>query len=193
VTGTRPDRERDREAEAERAADAAFDGPGGSDEAAPDEAAPDEAGDSDTAADEAADKAARARRRWTRFVVMGGVFAIGAVMIYPTVPREQDLRLHFGSGSSRVVRATARVARVVAPEDERASGREGNAWERETTWSFANGAPPSITWSFELPNGAADVEVEVTTQLGGASRTTRIELKGGETKVELAELMRALD
>ena len=126
------------------------------------------------------ERAANARRRLIRMGVIGAVFAIGAAFVLPNAPRSQRVRIHFGGGSSRVVRATARV------------GRDG-VWDRETTWRFESGAPPSLAWSFELPNGSANVEVEVASAARIASRTVQVELSGGETSVELAPAMSGLE
>ncbi len=136
------------------------------------------------ATEHATERDAARRRRWTRLAVMGGVFAIGAAMILPEVPREQRVRLHLGAGSSRVVKATARVAQV--------KGRAGPTWDRETTWQFPSGAPPSVGWTFELPNGAAEVEVELVSAADSVAKTTRVELGGDEANVELVEALRAL-
>lgn len=146
---------------------------------------PPQAGGSPDEAPRATDEQVAARRRrWTRIGVMGFVFAVGAAMILPEVPREQRVRLHLGAGSSQVVKATARVAQV--------KGRSGATWDRETTWQFPSGAPPSLAWTFELPNGAADVEVELVTKADAVAKTTRVELGGEDANVELVEAMRAL-
>ena len=78
--------------------------------------------------------------------------------------------------------ATARVARNVT-----------SGWERETTWRFDHGAPPSISWKFELPNGAAEVEVELVSALSITNRSTKVDLQGAETSVELSEALRGLE
>jgi hypothetical protein len=113
--------------------------------------------------------------------VFGGFLGVAAALIVPTVPREQNLRLHLGAGSSRVVRATARITRDPS-----------GGWDRETTLRFDNGAPPSIVWRFELPHGKAEVEVELASNAAVSSQRTKIELKGEETSVELSEAMRGL-
>jgi len=121
----------------------------------------------------------KARARLIRIAVFAVVAAVGAWFILPKAPHEQNLRLHLGSGSSRVVRATARVGR-------------GGAWDRETTWTFEHGAPPAIAWKFELPNGKADVEVELASSASIVGTKTNVQLGGGETNVELSETMRGL-
>ncbi len=122
------------------------------------------------------------RRRWLRFAVFGGFLGIAAAIVVPTVPRDQQLRLHLGPGSSRVTRATARITRDAA-----------GGWDRETTWQFAHGAPPSLTWKFELPNGSADVEVELASAVAVTSRRARVDLHGEEQSVELSEALRGLE
>ena len=67
-----------------------------------------------------------------------------------------------------------------------------SGWDRETTWRFDNGAPPSVVWKFELPNGNAEIEVELASAAMISSQRTKIELKGEETSVELADAMRGL-
>ena len=111
---------------------------------------------------------------------MGAVFAIGAWFVLPKAPHEQRVRLHLGSGSTRVVRATARI------------GHPG-AWDRETTWRFDHGAPPAIAWSFELPNGSAEIEVELATTASIVDRKAKVDLSGKETSVELSDAMRGLE
>lgn len=121
------------------------------------------------------------RRRWLRFAVFGAFAGVAAALVVPTVPRAQRLRLHLGAGSSKVVRATARITRDLAA-----------GWDRETTWSFSNGAPPSVAWSFDLPNGAAEVEVELASAASIASHKAKVDLHGHETSVELSDAMRGL-
>jgi hypothetical protein len=121
------------------------------------------------------------RRRWLRLGVFGAILGVAAALVLPAVPRDQSVRLHLGPGSSKVVRATARVTRDMA-----------SGWDRETTWRFDNGAPPSIVWRFELPNGKADVEVELASSGAVSSQHAKVEFKGEETSVELAEAMRGL-
>jgi hypothetical protein len=122
-----------------------------------------------------------ARRRLIRLAVFGVVAAIAGLVVWPKVPRAQEVRLHFGIGASRVVSATARV------------GHAG-AWDREKTWRFdaSTGAPSSLVWSFELPNGEADVEVEVSSAVAIAQQTVHVDLEGGETNVELEPTLRSL-
>lgn len=122
------------------------------------------------------------RRRWLRFAVFGAFLGVAGAIVLPTVPRDQQLRLHLGPGSTRVTRATARITRDLA-----------GGWDRETTWRFDHGAPPSITWKFELPNGGADVEVELASALAVTSRRARVELSGEEQSVELSEALRGLE
>ncbi len=123
------------------------------------------------------------RRRFKRLAVFGGVVLIFAAVVLPKVPREQRMRIHFGVGSSRIVRATARVATVP---------HSASDWDHETTWPFRNGAPPAITWPFELPNGAADVQVEVETKTEIATQDVKVDLAGVEVTVELADAMKRL-
>lgn len=129
---------------------------------------------------EADERVLAQRRKWLRLGVFGAIVGVAAALILPTIPREQRLRLHLGSGSSRVVRIDARV------------GRDGG-WERVSTWRFERGAPPSVNWTFDLPNGTADVEVDLMTATSTSSQRGRVELNAQETSVELAEAMRALD
>jgi hypothetical protein len=105
---------------------------------------------------------------------------VAALVLWPKVPRSQQVRLHLGVGSSHVVAATARI------------GRDG-AWDRETTWRFDHGAPASVDWSFDMPNGPAQVEVELQSATSSEQRSIQIDLRGGESDVELAELTRGLD
>lgn len=124
------------------------------------------------------------RSRWARFGVIGAIIGIGAALVVPNVPRSQEVRLHLGPGSSRVVRMSARVG----------SGHAEGGWDRQTTWRFDRGAPPSVSWSFQLPHGEADVEVELSSALAAtASKRIHLELSGKETVVELAEAMRGLE
>lgn len=125
-----------------------------------------------------------ARRRWLRLGVFGAFLGVAAALVVPTVPRDQNVRLHLGAGSTKVVRATARITRDAA-----------SGWDRETTWRFdppTHSAPPSIVWRFELPNGNAEVEVELASNASIASQRAKVELKGEETTVELTEAMRGL-
>ena len=120
-----------------------------------------------------------ARRRLIRVAVFAVVGAIAGIVVWPNVPRAQEVRLHFGIGASRVVQATARV------------GHSG-AWDREKTWRFDHGAPSSLVWSFDLPNGEADVEVEVSSAQAIAQQSVHLDLRGGETNVELEPTLRSL-
>ncbi|MGZ5968760.1 MAG: hypothetical protein ACXWP4_13905, partial [Polyangiales bacterium] len=72
----------------------------------------------------------KSRRALLRLAVFGVVAIGAAVFVLPALPRAQHLRLHLGSGSSQLVKASARI------------GREG-AWDRVTSWRFDHGAPPS--------------------------------------------------
>jgi hypothetical protein len=121
----------------------------------------------------------KSRRMMLRIAVFATVAAIAAVFVYPAAPREQHLRLHLGSGSSLLVGASARIGR-------------GGAWDRATTWHFDAGAPPSIAWDFELPNGGADVEIELSTKSDSVTKKVHVELSGGDTTVELADAMKGL-
>jgi hypothetical protein len=123
-----------------------------------------------------------ARRRWLRWGVFGAFLGVATALVLPTVPRAQHLRLHLGSGSTKVVRATARIARDVAL-----------GWDRETTWRFDRGAPPSVAWDFELPNGTADVEVELASAASISSHRAKVDLAGKETSVELSEALRGME
>ncbi|MBI2388977.1 MAG: hypothetical protein HYV09_05100 [Deltaproteobacteria bacterium] len=129
------------------------------------------------------ERALAQRRKWLRLGVFGAIVGVAAALILPTIPRGQNLRLHLGSGSSRVIRVDARV------------GRDGGTpgWERETTWRFDRGAPPSVNWTFELPNGAADVEVELATPTRTVSKRVHVDLNAAETTLELQDTTRALD
>jgi hypothetical protein len=122
-----------------------------------------------------------ARRRWLRLGVFGAFSGIAAALVLPTVPREQHVRLHLGPGSTRVVAATARIARDVA-----------SGWDRETTWRFDRGAPPSVTWNFELPNGTADVEVELASAVSVTHQRAKLDLHGDEMTLELEASVRGL-
>jgi hypothetical protein len=121
----------------------------------------------------------KGRARLIRVAVFALVAAIAGIFVWPKVPRAQEMRLHLGIGASRVVQATARV------------GHAG-IWDREKTWRFDHGAPSSLVWSFELPNGEADVEVELSSAQAIAQRTAHVDLRGGETSIELEPTLRSL-
>jgi hypothetical protein len=120
------------------------------------------------------------RRKLVRPAVFAVVALVAGIVLFPKIPRTQQVRLHLGVGSSHVVAATARI------------GRDG-AWDRETTWRFDHGAPASVEWSFDLPNGPAEVEVELQSATSSEQRATQIDLRGGESNVELADLTRGLE
>lgn len=120
-----------------------------------------------------------ARSRWIRLAVFAAVFAVAAIFVLPAVPRAQHVRVHLGSGSTRVTSATARIG-------------HGGTWDRETSWRFDTGAPPSFEWDFELPNGTADVEIDLSTKDGAVSRKLQLDLRGGDATLELGEAMRGL-
>jgi hypothetical protein len=121
-----------------------------------------------------------------RFAVFGIVAAVAGVVVLPKVPREQQIRLHLGIGASNVLRATARVGH-----------RDGqSAWDREKTWTFDHGAPSSLAWSFDLPNGEADVEVELVSKTTVAQRVARVRFEGtssAEQSIELEPETRGLE
>jgi hypothetical protein len=121
----------------------------------------------------------RRRRRWMRIGLFLAFLATMGLFVMPRVPRSQHVRVHLGPGSSRVVRLTARVSR-------------GGALDRETAFRFERGAPPALGWDFELPNGGADVEVELVSAAGIAERTVHVDLAGEETTVEIADAVRTL-
>jgi hypothetical protein len=146
----------------------------------PDELA-DETAESDDPT-ERDDAPSRARRRWLRVGVFGAFVGVAAALVVPKVPRAQEVRLHLGPGSTRVVQATARITH-----------EPGSSWDRETRWRFTNGAPPSVQWAFELPNGDSEIEVELASSTSNVTRRVRLHLGGGETNVELAEAMRGLE
>lgn len=127
------------------------------------------------------DLGGRRRRRWLRLAVFGGFLGFAAVLVLPNVPRAQQVRLHLGAGSTKVTRATARV------------GRDPAGWDRETTWRFDHGAPPSVSWAFELPNGQAEIEVELASAVAITSTRTKVDLHGDETTVELSATLRGLE
>lgn len=161
----------------------------GDDARAPDAASDAPADDSsDGDADEPyvpSPRAVAARRRLLQVVGFAAVAVIGTYFILPAVSHAQRLRLHFGTGSSVLVRATARIGR-----DRRPNSRD--EWERVATWSFDAGAPASIVWSFELPNGTAELEVELSSASAFSQQAMKIELEGGDRDVELAEAMRGV-
>lgn len=121
----------------------------------------------------------KSRRLLLRAAVFGVVAIGAAVFVLPAVPRAQHVRLHLGSGSSQLTRASARV------------GKPG-AWDRVTSWRFEHGAPPAISWDFELPNGPQEIEVELVTAGDSVTKKLSVDLEGGETTVELQEAMRGL-
>ena len=120
------------------------------------------------------------RRKLIRPALFAVVALIAGIVLLPKVPRAQQVRLHLGVGSSHVVSATARI------------GRDG-AWDRETTWRFDHGAPPSVDWSFDLTNGPAQVEVELQSATSSGQRSVQLDLHGGESDVELADVTRGLE
>jgi hypothetical protein len=121
----------------------------------------------------------RRRRRWMRVGLFLAFLATMGLFVMPRVPKSQHVRVHLGPGSSRVVRMTARVS------------REG-ALDRETSFRFERGAPPALGWDFVLPNGGADVEVELVSASGISERKVHVELAGEETTVEIADAVRTL-
>ncbi len=121
----------------------------------------------------------RRRRRWMRIGLFLAFLATMGLFVMPRVPRTQHLRVHLGPGSSRVLRVTARISR-------------DGALDRETTFRFERGAPPALAWDFELPNGGAEVEVELVGATGVADRKAHVELAGEETTVEIADAVRSL-
>ena len=121
----------------------------------------------------------RRRRRWMRVGLFVTFLATMGLFVMPRVPRSQHVRVHLGPGSSRVTRITARVSR-------------GGAVDRETSFRFERGAPPALAWDFELPNGGAEVEVELVSVTGLAERKVAVELAGEEVTVEIAEAVRTL-
>jgi hypothetical protein len=118
------------------------------------------------------------RRRWLRIGVFVAFLGVAGIFVLPRVPHDQRVRVHLGPGSSRVVRVTARVSR-------------DGVLDRETTFRFDHGAPPAFEWEFELPNGKADVELELATASGLAEQKSSVELRGEETTVEAADAMHA--
>jgi len=133
--------------------------------------------------------AASTRRKLVRPAVFAVVLLVAALVLWPKVPRAQQLRMHLGVGSSHVVAATARI------------GRDGT-WDRQATWRFdhgapsssgVGGAPPVIDWAFDLPNGPADVEVELQSTTSSDLRAVHVDLRGGESDVELTEMTRGLE
>lgn len=119
-------------------------------------------------------------QRWVRPALFALVALVAGVFLLPKIPRTQQVRLHLGVGSSHVVAATARI------------GRDG-VWDRQTTWRFDHGAPPSFEWAFDLPNGPANVEVELSSTSSTESRALQLDLHGEEANVELADATRGLE
>ena len=126
-----------------------------------------------------ASRSGDARRRLLRIGSFALVAAIGLFFVLPKAPHDQHLRMHLGTGSSRIVHATARVA----------LGGAGKGWDREADFRFDAGAPPSFVWSFSLPNGKAHLEVELSTKSDVALDARDVELSGDEVAVELAPTM----
>ena len=113
--------------------------------------------------------------------------ALGAaVFVYPALPRTQHVRLHLGAGSTRVVSVRARLS----VQHDVATRERG--WDRETHFRFPTGAPPSVEWTFEHENGKVRLEVELTSATSTTDGNWEILLGGGETTLELVELMRGL-
>ncbi len=119
------------------------------------------------------------RRRWLKLGLFVGSLAFMGLFVLPRVPRSQHVRVHLGPGSSRVVQLTARVSR-------------GGALDRESSFRFARGAPPSLAWDFELPNGEAELEIELASSTGISERKVWLDLRGEEANVEVGEALRAL-
>lgn len=130
----------------------------------------------ETAAPSETDAQAKRRRLWLRIGTFLAFIGVAGAFVLPRVPRAQHVRVHLGTGSSRVVRLTARVSR-------------DGALDRETTFRFDRGAPPSLEWEFELPNGGADVELELASATGLGEQRTHVELDGKELTVEARDAM----
>lgn len=124
------------------------------------------------------------RSRWLKWGVLGGIAGIALALVVPAIPKNQQVRLHLGTGSSKVVQVAARVAHP----------KFDGTWDRQATFRFERGAPPSVVWSFELQNGEADIEVELASAVATTlSKRLHVELSGKETNVELGEAMRGLE
>jgi hypothetical protein len=124
-----------------------------------------------------------------RFGLVGAAIGIAAAIVVPNIPRSQQVRLHLGPGSSRVVHVAARIAAGKAE-----ANRPEGTWDRQASFRFEHGAPPSVMWNFELPNGEADLEVELASSMAvSLSKRFHVELTGKETNVELGEAMRGLE
>lgn len=117
-----------------------------------------------SAPDDAATSRSRLiRRRSMQLALFGIIAGVVAMFVLPTVPRKQRLRLHLGIGSSSIVAVTARIGPVGST----------TSWDREATWRFPNGAPPSIEWTFELPDGQDAIEVELSKAQGASPAPQR--------------------
>ncbi|MFI5299170.1 MAG: hypothetical protein ACHREM_13825 [Polyangiales bacterium] len=125
--------------------------------------------DDEPEADEPApdERLATLRRRSMQFALVAIVIAVVAIVLLPKVPHAQRVRLHVGIGASNVMSVTARLGPPGATSD----------WDREATWRFPSGAPPSIVWETERTDGPCDVEVELSSATRTETSRTQIELK----------------
>ena len=115
-------------------------------------------------------------------LAFGAVAAGAALFLWPAMPRAQRVRMHLGVGSTRVISVRARLA-----DPLRTTG-----WDRESMFQFPSGAPPSFDWTFDQENGKVRVEVELHTVNSTADGKWEILLAGGETVLELSDMMRGL-
>lgn len=119
-------------------------------------------------ADEARDaRLATLRRRSMQLALFAIVVAVVAIVLLPKLPHAQRVRLHLGVGASNVTTVTARIGPPGVTND----------WDREATWRFPSGAPPSIVWETEHADGPCDVEVELSSQARSETTRARIDLK----------------
>jgi hypothetical protein len=136
------------------------------------DADPDADPDADLDAARAA-KLATIRRRSMQLVVFAILAAVVAIVLLPKLPHPQRVRLHVGVGASNVTSMTARIGAADS------NGGAKTEWDREATWRFPAGAPPSIVWETEHVDGPCDLEVELSSPTRTETTRAQIDLKSG--------------
>lgn len=122
------------------------------------------------------------RKRRVGLLLIVLVATVFYFTLVPSVPRTQHLRFLLGDSAPRV---TELEIRYVSVRDEEIPARDA-------TFHFGSGAAPRVVGHEPtLSDGDYVVEIEVTLEDAGRSRSTRrVNLRGGSVTVDLSQTAR---
>jgi hypothetical protein len=117
-------------------------------------------------------------KKWTaRLLVLAVV--IGLLSVLPKIPHDQTLRIDLGDSSKITNAVTLRWAPI---SNDKKTDPTVEDWTGEVTFRYEKTrAPRIIEHQVHVTDGDYDVEIEVSTERGGAVMREIVALKGATT------------